>query len=224
MVTPTPPSTDGIYNGALDNASGCAALLSIARAATSANTPRRSMLFVFTTGEEEGLLGARWFAAHPTFPVGRFSADINLDVINVWGRTKDVTVLGLGKSSLDDIVRAVAQAQHRTIHGDNSPDKGQFYRSDHFALASVGVPVAAFVGGPDYQDRPAGWGQTQLDTWISTNYHQVSDEYHADWDLSGAVEDAQLQLIVGLRAANAPELQKWTPGDEFEAARELAPR
>jgi len=223
MVAPVAPATDGIYNGALDNASGCASLLAIARAAAS-NTPRRSMLFVFTTGEEEGLLGARWFAQHPTFPAGRLAADINLDVINVWGRTNDLTVLGLGKSSLDDIVRAVAQAQGRSVHADASPDKGEFYRSDQFALAAAGVPVAAVVGGPSYKDRPEGWGQAQIDAWVQRDYHQVSDEFRGDWDFSGALQDAQLQLIVGLRAANAPELQRWTPGDEFEAARKAAAR
>ncbi len=220
---PVPPSTDGIYNGALDNASGCAALLAIARAAIQ-SPPRRSLLFLFTTGEEEGLLGARYFAAHPTFPAGRLAADINIDVINIFGRTRDLTVLGLGKSSLDETIRAVARAQGRSVHGDAAPDKGEFYRSDHFALARVGVPVAAVVGGPDYRDRPAGWGESQLNAWIERNYHQVTDEYHGDWDLSGAVQDAQLQLLVGLRVANAGELPRWTAGDEFEAIRKAAPR
>jgi hypothetical protein len=220
---PVAPSKDGIYNGALDNASGCAAVMAIAQAAMQ-SPARRSLLFVFTTGEEEGLLGARWFAQHPTFPAGRLAANINIDVINVLGKTTDLTVLGLGKSSMDELVRAVAKAQHREVHADASPDKGGYYRSDHFALARVGVPSASVSGGPNYQGHPAGWGQAQHDAWIERDYHQVTDEFHADWDLSGAIQDAQLQLIVGLRAANATELPKWTPGDEFEAARRAAAR
>ena len=157
-------------------------------------------------------------------PAGRIAADINVDVINIFGLTDDLTVLGLGKSSLDEIVRAVARAQHRAVHGDEAPDKGEFYRSDHFALAKVGVPVAAISGGPSYRGRPPGWGRAQIDAWVEKHYHQVSDEYRGDWDLSGAVQDAQLQLIVGLRAANADTMPSWTAGDEFEAARKAAPK
>jgi Zn-dependent M28 family amino/carboxypeptidase len=224
-VPPIPPATDGIYNGALDNASGCAAVLAIARAAV-ASPPRRSLLFVFTTAEERGLLGARWFAHHPPIPVGRMAADVNLDAINVWGRTRDVGLLGLGRSSVDGVVRAVAAAQGRTVHGDAFPDRGSYYRSDHLELARLGVPDVSVGGGPTYRDRPAGWGEAVVSDFIARHYHQVSDEYRwpERWDLSGAVEDAQLQLIVGLRLANATSLPRWKKGDEFEAARLSAAR
>jgi Zn-dependent M28 family amino/carboxypeptidase len=224
-VPPIPPATDGIYNGALDNASGCAAVLAIARAAV-ASPPRRSLLFVFTTAEERGLLGARWFAHHPPVPVGRMAADVNSDAINVWGRTKDLGLLGLGRSSVDGVVRAVAAAQGRTVHGDGHPDRGSYYRSDHLELARLGVPDVSVSGGPTYRDRPAGWGEAVISDFITRHYHQVSDEYRwpERWDLSGAVEDAQLQLIVGLRLANATSLPRWKKGDEFEAARLRAPR
>jgi hypothetical protein len=220
---PAPGTTDGIYNGALDNASGCASILAIARAAKEA-APRRSMLFVFVTAEEQGLLGSRWFAQHPTVRPGRIAADINIDSVNKWGRTTDLGMLGLGKSSLDAVVKQVASEQGREVHGDPFPDRGAFYRSDQFELARIGVPVVAIRGGPSYVGRPPGWGAAQHEAFERTDYHQVTDEYHGDWDLSGAVEDAQLDLIVGLRVANAPSLPQWKPGDEFEKARKTATR
>jgi hypothetical protein len=220
---PAPGTTDGIYNGALDNASGCASILAIARAAREA-PPRRSMLFVFVTAEEQGLLGSRWFAQHPTVPPGRIAADINIDSANKWGRTTDVGMLGLGKSSVDAVVKQVASEQGRDVHGDPFPDRGAFYRSDQFELARIGVPVVAIRGGPTYAGRPPGWGAAQHEAFERTDYHQVSDEYRGDWDLSGAVEDAQLDLVVGLRIANATTLPQWKPGDEFEKARKTAAR
>ena len=225
-VKPVPPATDGIYNGALDNASGCATVLAIARAAAAA-PPKRSMMFVFTAAEEKGLLGARWFARNPPAPAGRLAAVVNLDAVNIHGRTHDLGVLGLGKSSVDAIVRDVAAAQGRTVHGDAFPDRGSFYRSDHFELAQVGVPTVSVRGGPSYVGRPAGWGEDRQKEYELHHYHQPSDEYPPSpgrWDLSGAVQDAQLQLVVGLRIANAPELPRWTPGDEFEKARLSAAR
>ncbi len=147
-----PPGKDGIYNGALDNASGCALMLSVARAAKEA-PPKRSLLFVFVTAEEQGLLGSKWFAQHPVVPTGRIAANINADSVNKWGRTTDVAMLGLGKSSLDAVVREVAAEQGRTVHGDPFPDRGAFYRSDQFELARVGVPVVYARGGPSFVDR-----------------------------------------------------------------------
>ena len=210
-----------VYAGALDNASGCASLLAIARAAR-ASPPRRSLIFLFVTAEEQGLLGSRWFARHPTLPAGRIAADINVDVVNNLGRTADIGMLGLGKSSLDEVVREVASAQGRTVHGDPAPDRGSFYRSDNFEFARVGVPVVVVRGGPSFVGRPADWGREHIDEYVAKNYHQTTDVYPSApeaWDLSGAVEDAQLQLVVGLRVANAPSMPTWTKGDEFERAR-----
>jgi Zn-dependent M28 family amino/carboxypeptidase len=222
-VAPVPPATDGIYNGALDNASGCAAILTEAHAATFA-PPKRSMYFVFVTAEESGLLGSRYFAQHPPIPAGRIAADINSDSFNKWGKTSDLSELGLGKSTADDVIRQVAKEQGRTVHGDSHPDRGSFYRSDQFELARVGVPPVAVKGGPTFTGKPAGWGDQQMLAFEQHDYHQPSDEYHGDWDLSGAVQDAQLQLVVGLRIANAPKMPTWVPGDEFEAARKKAAR
>ena len=222
-VMPVPPATDGIYNGALDNASGVATVLAIARAAQSA-PPRRSMLFCLVTAEEQGLLGSRFLAQHPPVPAGRIAVDINVDSINKWGLTKDLTMLGLGKSTLDLVVKQVASEQGRRVHGDPHPDRGAFYRSDQFELARIGVPVVAVRGGPTYAGRPLDWGDTQELAFERTDYHQPSDEYHGDWDLAGAVQDARLQLLIGLRVGNAPAMPVWTPGDEFEAARKRAER
>ena len=220
---PPPGTNDGIYNGALDNASGCATVLAIAHAATFA-PPKRSLIFAFVTAEEQGLLGSKWLAEHPPIPAQRIAADINLDSVNKWGRTTDLGVTGLGKSTADEVVKKVAGEQGRTVHGDPHPDRGAFYRSDMFSLARVGVPPVSVKGGPDYQGRPKGWGDEQALAYERQHYHQPSDEYHGDWDLSGAVQDGQLQLAVGLRIANAPQMPSWTPGDEFEAARKSASR
>src|SRR5207253_2118893 len=135
----------------------------------------------------------------PPIPSNRIAADINLDTVNRWGRTTDLGVMGLGKSTADDVVRKVAAEQGRTVHGDPQPDRGSFYRSDMFSMAHVGVPPVAVKGGPDYVGRPKGWGEEQALDYERHHYHQPSDEYHGDWDFSGAVQDAQLQLLVGLR-------------------------
>ena len=225
-MRPAAPGVDGIYNGALDNASGCATLLAIARAA-AASPPKRSLLFLFVTAEEQGLLGSRWYARHPSVPAGRIAADINVDSVNRFGRTSDVSLLGLGKSSLDAIVKDVAASQGRTIHGDPFPDRGSFYRSDQLEFARIGVPVVYAKGGPHYLGRPDQWGQEQHAEYERKHYHQPSDEYPRapdGWDLSGALEDAKLQLEVGLRIADDPQLPRWTPGDEFESARKQAAR
>jgi len=221
--TPPPGTNDGIYNGALDNASGCATVLTIAHAAAAA-PPKRSMIIAFVTAEEQGLLGSKWLAQHPPIPANRIAADINLDSVNRWGRTTDLGVLGLGKSTTDEVVRKAAAEQRRTVHGDPYPDRGAFYRSDMFPLARVGVPPVVVKGGPEFEGRPKGWGDEQMLDYERKHYHQPSDEYHGDWDLSGAVQDAQLQLLVGLRIANAARMPSWTPGDEFEAARKSASR
>jgi hypothetical protein len=210
-----------VYTGALDNASGCAAGLAIARAA-AVSPPRRSVIFAFVTAEEQGLLGSRYFAKHPTIPPDRLAVDINLEGINNLGRTSDLAVIGLGKSSVDDVIRSLAAAQGRSVHGDPYPDRGTFYRSDNFELARVGVPGGRIAGGPNFIGRPHGWGQEQQEKYERHDYHQPSDAYPPSpesWDLTGAVEDAQLQLLLGLRIGNAPAMPIWRKGDEFEKFR-----
>ncbi|HVT36427.1 MAG TPA: M28 family peptidase [Nevskiaceae bacterium] len=216
------PGEDAIYNGALDNASGCATLLAIARAMASGPKLKRTVYFASVGAEEQGLLGSRYLAEHPPLPAGRIAADINMDGISIWGRTHDVTVIGLGKSTLDDDIRAVAAAQKRTVVGDPFPDKGSYYRSDQFSFAHIGVPGAYLGGGIEVLGRPAGWGAAQKEAFVKNDYHQPSDELRDSWDFSGAVEDAQLLYQLGARVADAPQLPAWTPGDEFEGARKRA--
>jgi Zn-dependent M28 family amino/carboxypeptidase len=216
------PGKDAIYNGALDNASGVAAFLAIAEAMKALPRPKRSIVFLAVAAEEQGLLGAQYFAAHPTIEPGRMAANINIDGVNTIGRTKDLTMIGLGKSSLDAWVTGIAAAQGRVVKPDQFPDRGFFYRSDQFALARIGVPAAYFDEGVEVIGKPAGWGKAQKEKYEATDYHQPSDEIKPDWDLSGAVEDAQLCFYLGAKVANAPELPAWNPGDEFEAARKKA--
>jgi Zn-dependent M28 family amino/carboxypeptidase len=217
------PGEDAIYNGALDNASGIASFLAIARAMTSLpERPRRTILFAAVAAEEQGLLGAKYLAAHPPLPPGRIAANINMDGMNIWGRTRDLTMIGLGKSDLDQTILALAAMQGRRVVPDQFPDKGFFYRSDQFALARIGVPAAYFDAGTDVLDKPAGWGKAQQEEWEAKHYHQPSDELRPDWNFAGAVEDAQLYFYLGLKVANNPALPAWKPGDEFEAARKKA--
>jgi Zn-dependent M28 family amino/carboxypeptidase len=214
---------DTIYNGAIDNASGTAALLAIADAIRmSGLKSRRSLLFAAVGAEEQGLLGSKYFAEHPPVPNGKQSAVVNIDGINFLGTTRDVQVVGFGKSSLDSLVDRVAKKQQRVVVPDREPSKGYYYRSDQFSLAKVGVPGLYLHAGHEVIGKPEGWGKQQLDVWTKKDYHQRSDEYNPNWDLSGAVKDIQLLAEVGWIAANQDELQKWNPGDEFEAARKSA--
>jgi Zn-dependent M28 family amino/carboxypeptidase len=214
---------DNIYNGAVDNASGTASLLALVEAFSRLRPPpARSILFVAVGAEEQGLLGSQYLAAHPPCPAGKLAAVINIDGINIMGRTRDVNVIGYGKSDLDQVVTAVANLQKRVVIPDQFPDRGYYYRSDQFSLAKVGVPGVYLHSGIDVLGKPPGWGKQQREKWIEEHYHQPSDEYREDWNLEGAVEDVRLLFHVGLRVANAREMPRWTPGDEFEDARRKA--
>ena len=219
-IKPGRPGEDDIYNGAIDNASGVASILSVARAfADLPEAPRRSVYFAFVAAEEQGLLGSQYFVAHPPVPVGRIAANINVDEANWFGKTRDISLIGLGKSSLDKEVIAAARTQGRTVKPDEFPDRGRFYRSDQFNFAKAGVPAVYLKFGTDVVGKPAGWGKEQVETYEKTTYHQPSDEYRDSYDFSGAVEDARLAFLLGLRVADADALPVWTRGDEFEAAR-----
>jgi Zn-dependent M28 family amino/carboxypeptidase len=214
---------DNIYNGAIDNAAGTAALLSIASAMAHSDVkPKRSILFAAVGGEEQGLLGSKYFAEHPPISPGKQSAVVNIDGLNFLGKTKDVNVIGAGKSSLDGLIEQVAKSQNRVVVPDREPSKGYYYRSDQFSLAKIGVPGVYLHSGHVVLGKPEGWGKEQLDQWTEKHYHQRSDEYDPKWDLAGAVQDVQLLLQVGWLAANQDKMQTWTPGDEFEAARKAA--
>lgn len=216
-------SGDRIYNGALDNATGTAVVLAMARAFKELpRAPRRSILFLFVGAEEQGLLGSQYYATHPTWPAGRFAANINFDGANVLGRTKDVAIIGAGKSNLETLLNHFAQQQGRVTHPEEFPDRGFYYRSDQFSFAKVGVPALYFDAGTDYIGRPAGWGKQQMEAWEAKNYHQPSDEFDASWNYEGMVEDAQLGFYTALAVAESSVAPAWNPGDEFEATRRKA--
>jgi len=214
---------DAIYNGALDNASGCAQVLTIARAFTRlGERPRRSILVAFVATEEQGLLGSAYYAEHPTFPPGKIAANVNFDGGNIFGRTKDIAYIGYGKSSLDAIVDHFAAEQGRTVKGDQFPDRGFFYRSDQFNFAKIGVPAFYPDNGTEFVGRPEGWGKEQLEKWVTVNYHQPSDELTDDWNFDGMIEDSKIGFFTALAVAQADKMPTWNPGDEFEAARKKA--
>jgi len=214
------PNEDVIYNGAVDNASGVAAMLTVLRAFTGqAKAPKRSIVFAAVAAEEQGLLGSQYLVEHPPAPVGLMAVDINIDGANIWGRTKDVSVIGLGKSNVDDVIIKLARAQGRVVKPDELSDRGFFYRSDQFNFARWGVPAAYFSSGHDFVGKPDGWGKKMREEWEDKHYHQPSDELTDSWDLSGAVEDVHLYFELGLEIANAAKMPAWNKGDEFELAR-----
>jgi Zn-dependent M28 family amino/carboxypeptidase len=210
---------DSIYNGALDNASGTADLLAIARAAASGPRPKRSLLFTFVTAEESGLLGSKYFAEHPTVPVERIVANLNVDGGNLLGRSRDLRVLGDTKSSLGPALAAFIRPRGMRISPDEHPERGYFYRSDHFSFAKAGVPSASIAAGTDFVGRPRSWGREQEEEYTSRRYHQPSDEYRPDFDLSGAVQLSEIVLGFGRLIANAPGVPTWNADAEFRAAR-----
>jgi Zn-dependent M28 family amino/carboxypeptidase len=213
---------DGIYNGAIDNASGVGSVLEIAEGFTRlATPPKRSVLFLMVTGEEKGLLGAKYYAEHPLYPMAKTLANINIDGVNQWGRTSDITLVGLGNSTIDDITREVAQAQGgRTITPDPEPEKGFFYRSDHFEFAKQGVPALDPDSGVNYVGKSPEFAKQKREQYEANDYHKPTDEVKPDWDLSGAVEDAQLFLAVGHRILQGDKYPEWNPGTEFKAKRD----
>jgi Zn-dependent M28 family amino/carboxypeptidase len=212
---------DQIFNGAADNASGTAALLEVARGFTLLKTPpKRSILFLSVTAEEKGLLGAKFYASKPLYPLAKTLADINMDVINLWGKTRDIVSVGLGNTTLDDALLEAAKGQGRTVGGDPEPEKGSFYRSDHFEFAKVGVPALNAKAGIDFIGKPSDYGKGKRDEYTQKDYHKVSDEVKPGWDLSGAEQDMQLLMEVGYRVAQGSKYPEWKPGTEFKAARE----
>lgn len=212
---------DQIFNGALDNASGTAALLEIAKAFTKlATPPKRSVLFLAVTAEEKGLLGAKYYATNPLYPLNKTLANINMDGVNQWGKTKDITMVGDDNSTLIDLLRETAAAQERTVKPDPEPEKGFYYRSDHFEFAKVGVPALYTDSGEDYVGKDASYSKQKRDEYTAKDYHKVSDQIKADWDLAGAVDDAQLLTTIGYRVAQGEKYPEWKSGSEFKAKRD----
>jgi len=212
---------DGIYNGALDNATGTSALVELAEAFTKLPTPpARSILFLAVTAEEQGLLGAKYYANTPLYPLEKTLANINIDGLNQWGPTSDVVVIGQGNTTLEDVLAEVITAEGRTVQPDPEPEKGFFYRSDHFEFAKQGVPALYIDAGNTFRDKPADYGQQKRDEYTTNDYHKPGDEIKPDWDLEGGAEDVRVLFQVGHRVANATAWPEWKPGTEFKAKRE----
>ena len=212
---------DSIYNGALDNASGCAGLLAIANGFMQAKEkPARSIVFLAVTGEEQGLLGSNYYAQHPLFPVANTVANINMDELLAFGPMRDVTITGYGQSELDDYARTAAKEQNRYVIPYQHPETGSFYRSDHFSFAKVGIPALYASGSFESRLHGKAFAETQRKDFEEKNYHQPSDQYDPKWDLRGAEQDARLLFRIGQKLASETTFPQWKPGSEFKATRE----
>jgi Zn-dependent M28 family amino/carboxypeptidase len=214
---------EGIYHGAQDDALGCAALLEIGRAMTKVTVPpNRSILFLAVTAEEQGLLGSQHYSVMPIYPLAKTLANINMDSWNVNGRTRDMTLVGYGFSELDDFARDAAGEQGRLVHGDTEPEKGFYYRSDHFNFAKQGVPALDVHSNSnmDYIGKPKEYAEQVQSEWTGRHYHQPSDVVTPAWDLTGTREDLKVFLAMGYRVAQAAKYPEWKPGTEFRAKRE----
>ena len=214
---------DQIYNGADDNASGVAQLLELGNAFASlppTERPKRSVLFLSVTGEEKGLLGSEYYAEHPLYPLRKTLADFNTDGANYYDPTRDVIIVGYGASTLDDLAQQVAHSEGRYIRPDPSPERGRYYRSDHFEFAKLGVPSLYAKRGIDHTERPPGWGEKFEAEFDAKDYHKVTDEVRPDWTFEGGAQDARFLFEMGMHVANGGTWPEWNPGNEFKAKRD----
>lgn len=214
---------DQIYNGAMDNASGIAGILEIARQLVDnvkqGHGLARSVTFIATTGEEQGLLGSRYYAANPLYPIDKTVAVLNLDSTNIYGKTKDFTIVGKGKSELETYLIDAAKQQNRIPMGEKNPASGGFFRSDHFSFAKLGVPAVFAGGGSDPIDEATAAYKTQMQATMKGCYHNVCDEYREDWDLSGALQDLQIYYQVTRTLGNSKDWPGYYQGTEFNSLR-----
>ena len=215
-----PVNGDSIDNGAVDNASGVSMVLSVAEGFTHLLLkPKRSVLFLLVGGEEAGTLGSEYYAAHPTFPAGKIAADINIDGVNMYGETRDLSMIGKGRSTIDESVNEAAKVCGLVVTPDQFPEQGMFYRSDQFSFAAIGVPTAYFDTGTDFVGKPADWGTKMAEEYNSNDYHQPSDEIRSDWTYEGTMQQAKFYFHLLYLVANKPAMPRWNKGDEFEANR-----
>ncbi len=212
---------DGIYNGALDNATGTAGLLELAKAYASLPVkPKRSVMFLAVTAEEQGLLGSAYYAAKPLYPLAKTIGGLNMDGLNNFGPTRDLTVIGQGMSQLEEYLLKNAKAKNRVINADAEAEKGYFYRSDHFELSKLGVPMLYPNSGYDHIEKGVAYGIEKSNEYTANNYHQPSDEYQSTWDMTGAVEDLKLYFLTGQDIVNSKNWPEWYEGTEFKAIRD----
>ncbi len=212
---------DQIFNGAADNASGVGGLIELATGYMKLKpAPKRSVLFMATTAEEAGLLGAKFYAEHPLYPLEKTLADINMDGLSLWGKTRDIEDISFGNSDLDDMLAAAATKQGRVMNPNSQPEKGGFYRADQFEFSKVGLPSLYTGSGKDVVGKPPGFGEQKKNEYVAKHYHQPSDEVDPAWDLSGGAEDLKLLFQVGYQVANGDKFPEWKPGTEFKAKRD----
>lgn len=212
---------DSIYNGAIDNASGSAALLEIAKAFKNMKQkPERTVVFLSVTAEEQGLLGSAYYAQHPIYPLAKTVANINMDGINAFGKTKDVMIVGQGQNEVEDYVADIAKQQGRYISKEEHLEAGHYYRSDHFNFAKVGVPALDCSGGTDFIGKDKSYGEKLREDYVSNHYHKPADEFDASWTFEGGMMDIQLLFMIGKKIANETSFPKWKTGSEFKAIRE----
>jgi Zn-dependent M28 family amino/carboxypeptidase len=225
LGTDTSLEGDQIYNGALDNATGTAGLLELASAYAGLDqAPRRSVMFLAVTAEEQGLLGSAYYASNPVKPLAMTVAGLNMDGLNISGPTNDVTISGFDLSELDDVIAAAAVEQQRVIVPESEPEKGYYYRSDHFELAKQGVPMLYPGSGYDHKTKGRAYMEARAADYIANDYHRVSDEYDPSWDVTGAMLDLQLYFTVGYKIADNDDWPNWREGTEFRAARDAQRR
>jgi Zn-dependent M28 family amino/carboxypeptidase len=209
---------DRIYNGAYDNASGVATVIGIGEAIAKmpkSQRPKRSSYFLFPTAEEQGLLGAEYFAAKPLVPLNKIAGNVNIDGVNFFGKTKDFSALGSERSTLGEIVEAIAAERKMTLEGDMRPEQGFFFRSDHFPFAKVGVPAISLRHGDDFVTPLTGEALNFFSNYTAKYYHQTTDQYYDWWDAGAMVQNAELGLSIGMKIANSPAMPRYKETDEF---------
>jgi len=217
-------TSDQIFNGAVDNASGVAGLLEISQALARSHTrPVRSIYVVFTTAEEAGLLGAEYFALHSPLPLNQWAANINVDGLNLYGRTRDIVLLGAERSTLGVLADSLAKVRNRIVGLDPAPERGYFFRSDHFPMAKAGIPAVSLGSPTDYIGQDAEHGKRLADQYNENDYHQPSDDFRTNWNYMGAVEDLQLLAELGWYVAMERVMPKYYPDDPFSQFRAEAP-
>nr|WP_232343593.1 M28 family metallopeptidase [Novosphingopyxis sp. YJ-S2-01] len=214
------PDGDDICNGAVDNATGTAALVALAEAQAKAGHPDRSIVFLAVTAEESGLLGSQYYADHPIYPLAKTVGGVNMDAFSMAGPAKNLTVIGMGKSDLDRYLNAAAQAEGRTPEAEPTPEKGYYYRSDHFSLAKKGVPMVYFEGGEDLVNGGRAAGAAAATDYVENRYHGPKDEYNPNWNWAGVMADLRLYYRIGRELAMTSDWPNWVPGDEFRATRD----
>ena len=211
-----PVNGDNIYNGAIDNATGCAILLEMARAwAALPQKPRRSALFLAVTAEEGGLKGSEYYARHPLFPPAKTALNLNYDALYPLGRAKDIVLTGAERTTVYPLAQQIAKRLNLTISGDATPEAGHYFRSDHFSFAHVGIPAFSIDHATEFAGKPAGFGLRAYEEYNSKHYHQPSDEFQADWDFTALEQAAMFGFLLGRDVANQEKLPDWRPGDQF---------